>query len=41
MRAFEPTRVNWKCGLGGVLVDIGGNKVSFFSVSLDNDQIEF
>ena len=37
---FEPTSHNWKCGLGGVLVNPDGHKVAFFSICLDEDQLE-
>ena len=37
---FEPTSDNWKCGLGGVLVNPAGHKVAFFSICLDEDQLE-
>ena len=36
---YEPTAENWKCGLGGVLVGPLANKVAFFSISLDEDQM--
>jgi len=37
---FEPTSLTWKCGLGGVLVSPTGQKVAFFSLALDEDQME-
>jgi len=36
---YEPTAEKWKCGLGGVLVGPFANKVAFFSISLDEDQM--
>ena len=36
---YEPAAENWKCGLGGVLVGPLANKVAFFSISLDEDQM--
>lgn len=37
---FEPTSDTWKCGLGGVLVNPAGQKEAFFSLSLDEDQMD-
>ena len=37
---FEPMSDSWKCGLGGVLVNPAGHKEAFFSLSLDEDQME-
>ena len=37
---FEPTSIDWKCGLGGVLVNPLGQIEAFFSVSLTDDQMK-
>ena len=36
---YEPEHPSWRCGLGGVLVDMSGQTKQFFSVCLDDDQI--
>ena len=37
---YEPEATSWQCGLGGVLVSPSGEKVAFFSLELDRDQME-
>ena len=36
---YEPTRKDWQCGLGGVLVNHLGQKLEFFSGQLTQDQM--
>ncbi|CAL1147099.1 unnamed protein product [Cladocopium goreaui] len=35
---YEPQRTDWVCGLGGVLVNLLGEKVAFFSMELSTEQ---
>ena len=37
---YEPTAASWQCGLGGVLVGPNGCIAEFFSIALDEDQME-
>ena len=36
---YEPQAASWKCGLGGVLVNPLGEKVSFFALDLSEQQM--
>lgn len=36
---FEPNHPSWRCGLGGILVDSGGQPIQYFSLCLSDEQI--
>ena len=36
---FEPDHGSWKCGLGGILVDMTGRATQYFSLCLNDSQI--
>ena len=36
---FEPDHPSWSCGLGGILVNMYGHAVQYFSLCLSDDQI--
>ena len=36
---FEPENESWKCGLGGILVDMMGRAAQYFSLCLSDEQI--